>query len=840
MGYLHHRRARDRTAGVKCDGRPNGCRNCERLQLDCVGDDGTPLLLLDGGASEGKQQQQQPGGGLAALRKIRTYRSCQSCRLSKTKCNGDRPRCARCVAKGAECVYDGGSAPRWTRSLKRGSGSGSVDVKAERLDGESRSPDAEGALTSPAAAAGGSAATTSPDGGMLDADDAASSSRASEGRHGQGLSMGGSGDVTPSHPLSWLLSPELPAGRSLRRVVEQYFANVHPLRCFAFVHKPSFMRQLDRGFASDDESALLHIICAHGAKFLLLGSGAGDLTPPPPPAGLRGAGNQWARRAEYLLLANFGKISVQRLMTAILLHDFHFRLGEYGQALMISGLAVRMAHALKINAEYNADVLCADERDAAAPSVASRESRRRLMWACYVLDAWAGSGVDQLTLLRESDIKIQLPCNERNFGLRIPSVTETLGVGHVLQFLPPAIVPRRPAANMGIMAYYIRVVALWKRIVRYVAGHGLHAGPPPWQPDSPFAALDADLHLWRRELPDFVEYSTETIYARLDSNQLGALVLIHCTYHHNYLELYKITMPDLFKLAAPFHHEFLHTMQANCYYHAAQIADILAEAAEHGARLLSDSLLPFFIYDSSRVMLYYVARLLDPTRPDAEAKMRDAIRAVESNNRVLRLMSTLFPVAQSLSTTIERWLAKVQRAKSQDDLVSSLQSEHRLEATRSELLNGARESSEFLLPPLHSLARSGSSATPDKRTPGLSTGGGTVSVPESPTWSTVNPNAASGSWDGTSAAAHQLVGLSAQAAQASSLQHERPVVPQQQQLAQGPPVKRQGSQPMCEALDLDDLQNFLSWDMYGIMEMGGGVFNDDMDDSVSQSWTGAI
>lgn len=63
-----------------------------------------------------------------------------------------------------------------------------------------------------------------------------------------------------------LVSPSLPTGRNLRRVVEQYFANVHPIRCFAFVHKPSFMRQLDKGFTSDDESALLHIICAHGAK----------------------------------------------------------------------------------------------------------------------------------------------------------------------------------------------------------------------------------------------------------------------------------------------------------------------------------------------------------------------------------------------------------------------------------------------------------------------------------------------------------------------------------------------------------------------------------------------
>ena len=32
------------------------------------------------------------------------------------------------------------------------------------------------------------------------------------------------------------------------------------------------MRQLDKGVASDDESALLHMICAHGAKSVLVDS----------------------------------------------------------------------------------------------------------------------------------------------------------------------------------------------------------------------------------------------------------------------------------------------------------------------------------------------------------------------------------------------------------------------------------------------------------------------------------------------------------------------------------------------------------------------------------------
>ncbi|RCI10967.1 hypothetical protein L249_5296 [Ophiocordyceps polyrhachis-furcata BCC 54312] len=565
-----------RARKVKCDGRPNGCRNCQRLQLDC--DEG-------GGGGGG-------GSNSAPVPKMRTYRSCQSCRLSKTKCSGSRPRCGRCVAKAIECLYDGDSVPRWTTSLRRT---------------------------------------------VVDLKDAVTVEEEGEGEE--------------AGPLSWLLSSELPTGPKLRRLVEQYFANVHPLRCFAFVHKPSFMHQLDKGgVGSEDEScsssALLHIMCAHGARFLLVGHCLdGDVATPPPPTLVSSAGSQWARRAESLVLADLGTISIQRLMVAILLHDFHLRAGEYGQALMLSGLAVRMAHALKMDGEYDADVLCSSEPGPGAPSVASRESRRRLMWACYVLDA--GSGAD---LLRESDIKIQLPSNERNFGLRIPAVTETLAVGHVLQLLAPAVVPRRPAANMGIMAYYIRLVALWKRIVR-CGRQGPPPPPPPWQPDSPLAALEADLVQWRRDLPDFVEYCPETIYARLDSNQFGALLLIHCTYHHSHLELYKVAMADLFRLAEPAAEEqrqALQAAQAGCYHHARRISDMLAEAAEHGVRFLSDSQLPFYLYHSSRVMLYYVARLLDPRRPGAEAKMKDAVEAVERNGRVLRLMGILFPIARTL------------------------------------------------------------------------------------------------------------------------------------------------------------------------------------------------
>ncbi|KAH7144551.1 fungal-specific transcription factor domain-containing protein [Dactylonectria estremocensis] len=763
-----------RARKVKCDGRPNGCRNCERLQLECVDDEGS---------KSGRRAVP------VSLRKIRTYRSCTHCRVSKTKCDGDRPRCSRCNARNLECLYDGGSAPRWARNLSKApttasteddrndSFSPSVALEESRSPSLIRSRETDSGLSDPPRSS--STRTTSTTNPPVDFS-----------------------DDTELSIHSWLVSPDLPTGHKIRAVVDQYFANIHPLRCFAFVHRPSFTRHLEKGFESDDENALLYIICAQGAKFYALNLDSEDQAAK---AGLiRAAGNAWAKKAELIVLTNFGKISIQRLMTCVLLYDFHFRLGEYTQALMLSGLAVRMAHALQVNVEYSPDILCADSVEGAPPAV-EKESRRRLMWACYILDAWTGSGVDQLTLLREADIKIQLPCNERNFRLRIPCVTETLGVGHVLQFLPPAIVPRRPASNMGIMAYYIRIVTLWKRVVRYVKH--LDTSPPPWLPESDFVALDADLRSWGCHLPEFISYSPDTVYARLESDQLGSLVLLHCTFHHNLLDLYRISMPDLFKLRKPFYfppnqQEFLRSLQADCFHHAREIASILAEAEKHGIRLLADSLLPCFAYDSSRVMLYYIARLLDISRPDAEGIVMDAIAAVESNSKILRTMSALFPLAESLATTTERWLYKIRLSFAQDEEMSDAPDEEQNEEERSPGGLGSPIGSN----PGETIAglgitRSARNEARDTKPDPSTLMSDTESI--SPTLGRPPGRVLPNSLD--------------EIPSRSGLQHEQPVG------LRTPPATTtttaSSSYMRDHAVDLSDLQNYLSWDMYGIMEM---------------------
>ena len=59
----------------------------------------------------------------------------------------------------------------------------------------------------------------------------------------------------------------LPSPQKITLLVEEYFNNVHPLRCYAFIHRPTFLQKLDKRSPNQhQDNALLHIICALGAQ----------------------------------------------------------------------------------------------------------------------------------------------------------------------------------------------------------------------------------------------------------------------------------------------------------------------------------------------------------------------------------------------------------------------------------------------------------------------------------------------------------------------------------------------------------------------------------------------
>lgn len=224
------------------------------------------------------------------------------------------------------------------------------------------------------------------------------------------------------------------------------------------------MRQLDEGLLTESpDKALLYIMCSLGARFYALDYS--ESTSTLPRELIHNAGSQWAKIAEQIFFADYSTISVTKLKVLVLLHDHEARLGNYAGSFLLTGLIVRMAHGLQINTEYSTDILCKGGSNA-PNDVSLREARRRLMWACYVVDVWAGSGVDQLAILNDRDIKLQLPCNERQFLLQIPNVTERLQSGKVLDFLPASDIPEKPWENMGMSAYYVRIIHIWRHVLR--------------------------------------------------------------------------------------------------------------------------------------------------------------------------------------------------------------------------------------------------------------------------------------------------------------------------------------------------------------------------------------
>jgi hypothetical protein len=411
-----------RARKVRCDERPEVCLNCEKLGLPCNGP------AIPSGQTKQAASDTAESPVVAGVKRKRTFRSCTECRATKTRCSGDKPVCLRCSQKNLSCNYNDSSEPAWQQQLRL-----TAALQAEQQgDGDDVSPLYRGEQQR---------TPTSMDNG--------------EHHHQRSLEYS-------QYSNWWLRSPYLPEDEKVRILVESYFANVHPLRCFGFLHKPSFMQRLDaENGRGRDEDALLLIVCALGALFYA----AENRSATEAPSETRKAGNQWARRAQQLVLGQLGNIAVENLMTALLLHDYQLRLSNFGDAFMLSGLNARMLQALQINLEHSTDILC-ENVSPGRPSASTRESRRRLMWCAYIQDSLIGNGVDQLTMIKEEDVKIQLPCNERNFLIQAACITEVLEKGQFLKFVDIGRLPAYPSDNIGIRAYYIRFIAIRRKVLK--------------------------------------------------------------------------------------------------------------------------------------------------------------------------------------------------------------------------------------------------------------------------------------------------------------------------------------------------------------------------------------
>lgn len=85
----------------------------------------------------------------------------------------------------------------------------------------------------------------------------------------------------------------------------------------------------------------------------------------------------------------------------------------------------------------------------------------------------------------------------------------------------------------------------------------------------------------------------------------------------------------------------------------------MAEALRHGPHAIADSWLPTVLYDSCKIMLFYLTQLIDPALETSKQLMADTIPLVRKNVRALKIMRSMYASAGPLSKAAEAMLERV-------------------------------------------------------------------------------------------------------------------------------------------------------------------------------------
>lgn len=119
--------------------------------------------------------------------------------------------------------------------------------------------------------------------------------------------------------------------------------------------------------------------------------------------------------------------------------------GTITESLILMATLTRFAFALRLN--YENPNLCS----------LAQESRRRLMWAIYILDTFLAGGLPEFTLCPSTVIHLPLPNLEASFELDISYANVPLYDSG----------PSSTVDDNGLLAYYIRVIYLRDSVLRY-------------------------------------------------------------------------------------------------------------------------------------------------------------------------------------------------------------------------------------------------------------------------------------------------------------------------------------------------------------------------------------
>ena len=515
----------------------------------------------------------------AGFARLRSSASCNYCRSRRQKCSGERPTCARCRESNRECVYE---------RRNEGSARRSSSVALEPTPTPSKPPVSPGKALRRSPSSAGEALTS---------------------------------DANFSLQNKAIIRP----------LVDTFFREISPLRCFGFIHESSFVQRMDQVFDQDEHDPLLISVCALATKAINQES-------------LREVGTSWAKMALQIVFSNIHRMSVNILMCIVLLHEHFARIDELRTCFVLTSIACRICQGLQLNVEYDLDYSC----ETSDLSATEKETRRRLMWACYIMDILTAVGVEQLRLLREEHIEIQLPSDEESFFYRTPGPTSYLQpIGQL--GLPTDLSGTQNSSRtlVGHRAFYLQIIVHRERSLHYLKRSIPEEDPS--RPMSEFNMLVYDLEGWKNSLPANLQLNSDVIYVRKPLGMMSALLEIHMAYHQAACDLYRAMTPALLmpprqqnSMTATAPLDFLQRGLRKWFDHACELTRIFQLALEHVPESMTQPGSAYFGYTAIRAKLYYLFYIMSNEEREAQAPVVEQLVCIDLE--YVRMLRKFHPV----------------------------------------------------------------------------------------------------------------------------------------------------------------------------------------------------
>ena len=205
---------------------------------------------------------------------------------------------------------------------------------------------------------------------------------------------------------------------------------------------------------------------------------------------------------------------------------------------------MRMAYALQLHRELDHDPLARKHDKSSELSFTDRETRRRTMWACFLMDRFNSSGTERPTIVNEENIQVQLPIKESHFQMEIPGPTEYLNGAVPNSVSPEAGQVSNPKENMGVASYMIRLIAIWGRIVKYInLGGRLTETYPMWHLESQYTKLKKQVDDFNKSLPESLKYTPGNLETHAAEKLANQFLYLHISLNGVILFVHKFAIP---------------------------------------------------------------------------------------------------------------------------------------------------------------------------------------------------------------------------------------------------------------------------------------------------------